>query len=128
MQRWRPAPSAGGLVGLLAFLLFLAGVAGVVLRVIPGTGGAAQLPAGALAALLAVPRVGSAALLWGYYRLSYAFEDGPEAALVLRWAWITIRIPLEEIEYLGPARQLLRAPVPTERRWLWPWPGYYLAS
>ena len=128
MRRWRPAPSAGGLVGLLAFLLSLAGMAGLILRVIPGTSGAAQVAAWALVALLAVPAAGSAALLWGYYRLSYAFEDGPEAALVLRWAWVTIRIPLEEIEYLGPARQLLRPPAAAERRWLWPWPGYYLAS
>src|SRR5919199_6510088 len=128
MQRWRPAPSAGGLVGLLACLLSLAGIAGLVLRVIPGTSGAAQVASWALVALLAVAAVGSAALLWGYYRLGYAIEDGPEAALVLRWAWMTIRIPLDEIEYLGPARQLLRLPGPGERRWLWPWPGYYLAA
>src|ERR671916_73333 len=86
MQRWRPAPSAGGLVGLLAFLLSVAAMAGVVLRVIPGTSGAAQVASWALVALLAVPAGG------------------------------------------GPARQLLRPPVPVERRWLWPWPGYYLAS
>src|SRR5919202_1735679 len=128
MQRWRPAPSAGGLVGLLAFLLSVAGIAGVVLRVIPGTSGGAQVASWALVALLAVAAVGSAALLWGYYRLGYAIEDGPEAALVLRWAWMSIRIPLDEIEYLGPARQLLRLPGPGERRWLWPWPGYYLAA
>src|SRR5215212_10148801 len=98
MQRWRAAPSAGGLVGLLTFLLSLAAMAGLVLRVIPGTSGAAQVASWALVALLAVPAVGSLALLWGYYRLSYAFEDGPEATLVLRWAWVAIRIPLEEIE------------------------------
>ena len=58
MQRWRPAPSAGGLVGLLASLLSLAAMAGLVLRVIPGTSGAALVASWALVDLMAVPAVG----------------------------------------------------------------------
>lgn len=126
MQRWRPAPSPGSLIGILALLLCLGGIAALVLRAIPTTANpAALIGLWLLVALLAVVATAVAVLLWGYLTLSYRLEPADGGALVVRWAWRTVRIPLAEIEYLGPARQLLGATPP---RRLWPWPGYYLSS
>lgn len=124
MRRWRPAPSAGSLVGILAILLCAGGGAWLIARAIPEGGGNTALAVAlwGVVAALALATVALAILLWGYLTLSYGL-DGASGALVLRWAWVTTRIPLDEIEYLGPARQIL-AGVGGQR--LWPWPGYYL--
>ncbi|HEX5502700.1 MAG TPA: DUF1648 domain-containing protein [Thermomicrobiales bacterium] len=125
MQRWRPAPSAGSLVGILAFLLCAGGIAGLVLRSIPSAAGqpAAVALLWAVVGLLALGAALLVVLLWGYFTLGYALDERDGGALVVRWAWRRVRIPLAEIEYLGPARQLLR---PARAGRLWPWPGYYL--
>lgn len=127
MRRWRAAPSAGSLVGILALLLALGGITGLVLRAIPQAGARTALVVGlwALVAALALASVALVVLLWGYYSLSYRLDEADGGALVLRWAWRTVRIPIEEIEYLGLARQLL--PQALARRPA-PWPGYYLGS
>ena len=126
MRRWRPAPSAGSLVGILALLLALGGIAWVVSRGLP----AASDLATAVALWCAVALLGVAALillvlLWGYLTLGYAINDRDGGVLILRWAWVRVRIPLDEIEYLGPARQIIGQAPP---RRLWPWPGYYLST
>src|SRR4051812_43871657 len=96
------------------------------LGVIPGAGDTPGfvIALWALVGVLAIAGIGLALLLWGYLTLSYALDPADGGALVLRWAWRKIRIPLDEIEYLGPARQLLGS---TSVRRLWPWPGYYLS-
>lgn len=127
MRRWRPAPSAGSLVGILALLLCLGGIALLVVRAIPLAGEDAFLRLalwGAVAAL-ALLAVVLVVLLWGYLTLSYTLEVAGGGALTLRWAWRTVRIPLHEIEYIGPARQIVG---PAAARRLWPWPGYYLSD
>jgi hypothetical protein len=125
MQRWRPTPSAGSLVGILALLLCAGAGAGLLLGALPEATAAPALAAAlwALVGLLTIAGIALAMLLWGYFTLSYALDPADGGALVLRWAWRTIRIPLDEIEYLGPARQIL-GQVGVRR--LWPWPGYYL--
>ncbi len=125
MQRWRPAPSAGSLVGILALLLCAGGIGGLLIRVIPETGGAGSLAivAWASVGILGLLALALAILLWGYFTLSYTLDETDGGALVIRWAWRRIRLPLGEIEYLGPARQILDATSPPR---LWPWPGYYL--
>lgn len=126
MQRWRSAPSAGSLVGILALLLCAGGIAALVLRAIPAaTGMAVQVGLWVAVLLLAVTGMAVAVLLWGYLTLGYRLEEAGGGALVLRWAWRTVRIPLDEIEYLGPARQIIDT---TRARRLWPWPGYYLSA
>jgi hypothetical protein len=130
VRRWRSAPSAGSLVGILALLLCLGDIAWLVLRTLPAVAGnwAASGAVWAVVALFAAASAALVVLLWGYFTLSYGFDEGAEgedAALVVRWAWTTIRIPLDEIEYFGPARQVIGS-VATGR--LWPWPGYYLSS
>jgi hypothetical protein len=106
-------------------LLCVGAIAGLIVGVIPGVGDAPGLAIGlwVLVGLLTLAGIALALLLWGYVTLSYALDPADGGALVLRWAWRTIRIPLDEIEYLGPARQLLGN---TSVRRLWPWPGYYL--
>ena len=135
-QRWRPAPSAGSLVGILGLLLCAGGIAGLLLRTLPATAGnRAALFAvwGGVAALAAVGGA-LAVLLWGYLTLSYTLDDRDGSALILRWAWRRVRIPLEEIEYLGPARPILAATTAPDPQagslapFLWPWPGYYLGA
>ncbi len=125
VQRWRPSPSAGSLVGILALILCASGIAGLTLRAIPQAGGATALVATlwTLVALLGLLALGLTILLWGYFTLSYTLDEAAGGALIIRWAWRRIRLPLAEIEYLGPARQLLDT---TSVRRLWPWPGYYL--
>ncbi len=125
MQRWRPSPSAGSLVGILALILCAGGIAGLMLRAIPQAGDTPMLVVAlwVLVGILALASLGLMVLLWGYFTLSYTLADADGGALIIRWAWRTIRIPLAEIEYLGPARQLLKKP---QVRRLWPWPGYYL--
>lgn len=125
MQRWRPSPSAGSLVGILALLLCAGGIGGLLFRVLPATGGAGALALGtwALIGLLILLALALALLLWGYFTLSYSLDEAAGGALIIRWAWRRIRLPLAEIEYLGPARHILDA---TAVRRLWPWPGYYL--
>jgi hypothetical protein len=127
VQRWRPAPSAGSLVGILAFLLCAGGVAGLVSRSIPSAAGrpAAVALLWAVVGLLVLCAALLAVLLWGYFTLGYALDERDGGALVVRWAWQSLRIPLAEIEYLGPARQVLR---PAREARLWPWPGYYLSA
>ena len=125
MQRWRSSPSAGSLVGILGLLICAGGLGGLILRAIPE---AADTPTFAaalwgLVGMLAVAALGLIVLLWGYFTLGYTLDEADGGALVIRWAWRTTRIPLAEIEYLGPARQLLEL---TRVRLLWPWPGYYL--
>lgn len=125
MQRWRTAPSAGSLVGILALLLCACGIGGVIFGALPGTGGTLEGILWGVVALLALVALGLAVLLWGYFTLGYRLDEAEGGALVIRWAWRTIRLPLAEIEYLGPARQILGAgPAPRLR----PWPGYYLNS
>lgn len=128
MQRWRAAPSAGSLVGILALLLCVAATAGVVMRRIPAAGDRwlALLGWWLLVAGLGIVIVVLAILLWGYFTLSYALDEAGDdgGALIVRWAWQATRIPLAEIEYFGPARQLLAATVGPP----WPWPGYYLRT
>ncbi|HEU5328453.1 MAG TPA: DUF1648 domain-containing protein [Thermomicrobiales bacterium] len=125
MRRWRPAPSAGSLVGILAWLLCLGGLVWVVVRAIPGAAEQTMplvifwLAAGLLAVFIVILTI----FLWGYLTLSYDLDDTGAGALVLRWAWRTTRIPLDEIEYFGPARQIL---APSKPGGFWPWPGYYL--
>ncbi len=125
MQRWRPAPSAGSLVGILALLLCLGGIAALILRAIPEASGTPFLAIvlWVLAGLLTLASVTLSILLWGYATLGYRLDETNGGALIVRWAWRTISIPLAEIEYFGPARQLLGA---TAVRRLLPWPGYYL--
>lgn len=125
MQRWRPAPSAGSLVGILALLLCAGGIGGLLFRVLPETGGAGPLAiiAWTFVGLFGIAVLALAILLWGYFTLSYTLDEADGGALIIRWAWRRIRLPLAEIEYLGPARQILDA---TTVRRLWPWPGYYL--
>lgn len=127
MRRWRAAPSAGGLVGILALLLCLGGVAGVTLRLIPAADGKTLVLAALWSAVAAIATVALVLLLllWGYLTLGYRLEEANGGALVLRWAWKTVRLPLDEIEYLGPARPII---APAAGRWLWPWPGYYLSA
>ena len=125
MQRWRPSPSAGSLVGILALLLCAGGIAGLTLRAIPEAGDTPMLIVAlrVMVGVLALASLGLAILLWGYFTLSYTLAETDGGALIIRWAWRTIRLPLADIEYLGPARQLLKKP---QVRRLWPWPGYYL--
>jgi hypothetical protein len=125
VQRWRPSPSAGSLVGILALILCACGIGGLLFRVLPETGGAGSLAltAWALVGLLGLLSVTLIILLWGYFTLSYTLDEADGGALTIRWAWRRIRLPVAEIEYLGPARQILDA---TAVRRLWPWPGYYL--
>lgn len=125
MPRWRPAPSAGSLVGILALLLCAGGIGGLLVRALPESGGAGTLAIAiwVLVGLLSVIALVLGILLWGYFTLSYTLDETDGGALVIRWAWRRIRLPLDEIEYLGPARQILDA---TTVRRLWPWPGYYL--
>ncbi len=127
-QRWRPAPSAGSLVGILGLLLWAGGIATLLLRGLPAAGSPAALTALWVAvAALAAAGVALAVLLWGYLSLGYALDDRDGGALTLRWAWRRVDIPLDEIEYLGPARPIIgraRATAP----FLWPWPGYYLGD
>ncbi|HEY8601641.1 MAG TPA: DUF1648 domain-containing protein [Thermomicrobiales bacterium] len=125
MQRWRPSPSAGSLVGILALILCAGAIAGLILRAIPDVSAGSSLVVGlwVLVGILTLVSFGLVVLLWGYFTLSYTLAEAEGGALIIRWAWRTIRLPLAEIEYLGPARQLLKKP---QVRRLWPWPGYYL--
>ena len=125
MQRWRPAPSAGSLVGILALLICAGGIGGLLARALPEAGGAGTsvIAVWALVGLLGALALALAILLWGYFTLSYTLDEAAGGALIIRWAWRRIRLPLGEIEYLGPARQILDA---AAVRRLWPWPGYYL--
>lgn len=127
MRRWRPAPSGGSLVGILALLLCASALAGVSFRAIPDARGntPATLAFWALAILLVAAIVALGVLIWGYLTLSYTLVSTGDGALVLRWAWRRVVIPLDEIEYLGAARQLLAEAAPPR---LWPWPGYYLSD
>jgi len=125
VQRWRTAPSAGSLVGILALLLCACGIGGVLFGALPGTGGTLEGILWGVVALLALVALGLVVLLWGYFTLGYRLDEATGGALVIRWAWRTIRLPLAEIEYLGPARQILGAGTAPR---LWPWPGYYLNS
>jgi hypothetical protein len=125
VQRWRPSPSAGSLVGILALIICASAIAGLTLRAIPDASDAPSLVIAlwVLVSILALVSLGLIVLLWGYFTLSYTLAEAGSGALIIRWAWRTIRLPLGEIEYLGPARQLLKEP---QVRRLWPWPGYYL--
>lgn len=123
MQRWRTAPSAGSLVGILALFLCACGIGGVIFGAMPGTTGSLTLALWGVVALLALAALGLAMLLWGYFTLGYGLDGADGGTLVIRWAWRTIRIPFGEIEYLGPARQILGNELAPR---LWPWPGYYL--
>jgi len=123
MQRWRTAPSAGSLVGILGILLCACGIGGVIFGALPGATGTVALVLWGIVAVLALVVLGLAILLWGYFSLGYRLDEADGGALVIRWAWRTIRLPIAEIEYLGPARQIL-GDQPAPR--LWPWPGYYL--
>jgi hypothetical protein len=127
MRRWRPAPSGGSLVGILALLLCVSALIGLLFRAIPDARG--NLPALIVFWALAVALVAAigalGVLIWGYLTLGYTLEEGGEGALVLRWAWRSVVIPLDEIEYLGGAKQLLADAQPPR---LWPWPGYYLST
>jgi len=76
-------------------------------------------------ALLGVVALILVVLLWGYLTLGYAIDGKDGGVLILRWAWVRVRIPLDEIEYLGPARQIIGK---ANRGRLWPWPGYYLST
>ena len=125
MQRWRTAPSAGSLVGILGILLCACGIGGVIFGALPGATDAVALILWGIVALLALVALGLAVLLWGYYTLGYRLDEAEGGTLIIRWAWRTIRLPIAEIEYLGPARQIL-GDQPAPR--LWPWPGYYLNS
>ena len=125
MRRWRPAPSAGSLVGILAWLLCLGSLVWLIVRAIPGAAGQ-TVPLvifWTATGLLAVFAVTLTLFLWGYLTLSYGLDDAGAGALVLRWAWLTTRIPLDDIEYFGLARQIL---APGKPGGFWPWPGYYL--
>lgn len=123
MQRWRTTPSAGSLVGILALLLCVGGIIGLIVGTLLGTASSPTLVLWALVTLLAAIAVGLVVLLWGYFTLSYRLDEGAGGTLMIRWAWRTVRIPFAEIEYLGPARQMLGHTVIGR---LWPWPGYYL--
>lgn len=123
MQRWRTAPSAGSLVGILGIILCACGIGGVVFGALPGTAGTLIYALWGIVALLALVALALAVLLWGYFTLGYRLDEQDGGALIIRWAWRTIRLPLEEVEYLGPARQILGDKLATR---LWPWPGYYL--
>jgi hypothetical protein len=127
MQRWRPAPSGGSLVGILALLLCASALAGLLFRAIPDARGntPALVAFWVLAAVLVAAIGALVVLVWGYLTLSYALDERGDGALVLRWAWRRVTIPLDEIEYLGGARQLLADAEPPR---LWPWPGYYLST
>lgn len=125
MQRWRTAPSAGSLVGILGILLCICGIGGVIFGALPGAAPSLTPVLRGIVALLALLALGLAILLWGYFTLGYRLDEADGGALVIRWAWRTIRIPLAEIEYLGPARQLLGDELAPR---LWPWPGYYLSA
>ena len=123
MQRWRTAPSAGSIVGILGILLCACGSGGVIFGVLPDTSGTLEGVLWGVVALLTLVALGLALLLWGYYTLGYRFDEADGGALIIRWAWRTVRLPFAEIEYLGPARQLLGDGLAPR---LWPWPGYYL--
>lgn len=127
MRRWRPAPSGGSLVGILALFLCASALAGLLLRAIPDARGntVALVVCWVLVALLVLALGVIGVLVWGYLTLSYTLVETGEGALVLDWAWRRIAIPLDEIEYLGAARQLLADSAPPR---LWPWPGYYLST
>ena len=127
MRRWRPAPSGGSLVGILALLLCASALAGLLFRVIPDArGNTPALIVWSVLAVLLVAAIGALGVfIWGYLTLGYTLEESGEGALVLRWAWRRVIIPIDEIEYLGAARQLLADAAPPR---LWPWPGYYLSS
>jgi Domain of unknown function (DUF1648)/Bacterial PH domain len=127
MRRWRPAPSGGSLVGILALLLCASALVGLLFRAIPDArGNTPALVAFWVIAVLLVVAIGAlGVLVWGYLTLGYTLEEAGEGALVLRWAWRRVVIPLDEIEYLGGARQLLTDAAPPR---LWPWPGYYLST
>lgn len=127
MQRWRPAPSGGSLVGFLALLLCVSALGGLLFRAIPDAReNTPALIAFVALAILLVAAIGAlGVLIWGYLTLGYTLDESGEGALVLRWAWRRVVIPLDEIEYLGAARQLLTDADPPR---LWPWPGYYLSD
>ncbi len=125
MQRWRTAPSAGSLFGILGVLLCACGVGGVVFGALPEATDTLTLVLWGLIALLALVALGLAILLWGYFTLGYRLDEADGGSLIIRWAWRTIRLPIAEIEYLGPARQILGDGLAPR---LWPWPGYYLNS
>jgi hypothetical protein len=114
-------------VGILALLLCASALAGLLFRAIPDARGTtpALVIFWVLALLLIAAIGGLAVLIWGYLTLSYTLEESGEGALVLRWAWRRVAIPLDEIEYLGAAKQLLADAAPPR---LWPWPGYYLST
>ncbi len=99
-------------------------IAGLTLRAIPDASDAPSLVIAlwVLVGILALASLGLIVLLWGYFTLSYTLAEAGSGALIIRWAWRTVRLPLSEIEYLGPARQLLKEP---QVRRLWPWPGYH---
>ncbi len=125
MERWRPAPSSGNLVGSLGILLTVGAIVGLGFRAIPEAAATPQLQIAlwVIVGLLSVLLIALIIGLWGYYSLSYRFEETAGGAVIIRWAWRTVRIPFAEIEYLGPAQPILAA---TPVRRLWPWPGYYL--
>jgi hypothetical protein len=125
MQRWRTAPSAGSLVGILGILLCACGIGGVIFGVLPGATDTLAPVLWGIVGLLALVALGLAILLCGYFTLGYRLDEADGGALIIRWAWRTVRLPLAEIEYLGPARQILGDKLDAR---LWPWPGYYLNS
>ncbi len=127
MRRWRSAPSGGSLVGILALFLCASALAGLLMRAIPDARGntVALALCWVLVATLVLALGMLGVLVWGYLTLGYTLVETGEGALVLRWAWRRIVIPLDEIEYLGAARQLLADSAPPR---LWPWPGYYLST
>jgi hypothetical protein len=114
-------------VGILALLLCASALIGLLFRAIPDArGNAPALVAFWVIAVVLVAAIGGlGVLIWGYLTLGYALEEAGGGTLVLRWAWRRVAIPLDEIEYLGGAKQLLAESAPPR---LWPWPGYYLST
>lgn len=123
-ERWRAAPSGGTLTGLLALLVVGGLLAGLVFRGLPSAESlAARSVVWGLLALFGLLALALMTLLWGLLSLAYTLESDDGGALVIRWAWRTVRIPLAEIEYFGLARQVVQ---PAGKVHTWPWPGYFL--
>jgi hypothetical protein len=104
-----------GCFGCLAIALYL------VWGVVPGQESPGLQAVLAVCAAVAAALAGILAyLLYGYFTMSYALE---RQTLTVRWGRSRSIIPLEAIDYVGPAAQVLEGQRPGTSL---PWPGYYL--
>lgn len=118
----RPAPSAGGWLGLgLAAL-----AAGLGAALVMATLGQGPSPRGALLGLVTLADLGLMGFLfwwtWAYFTLRYSLE--PEA-LVIRWGSLRFHLPYGS---LGSPRRGVNSAAAAATRGGLRWPGYYIGS